>query len=158
MKPGLNEQTIANFGLLDQVAALQWIKENIAVFSGDAKQVTLIGHGTGAVCVNFLMVSPVANGLFHRAILLSGSALSDWALSNHHKQITMQVAQSLNCPMTDEEDRLLNCLRNQSYLDMINVRISTPKFSTPFGPIVDGMVIPKDPREMMAESGEMFSR
>jgi neuroligin len=104
------------------------------------------------------MVSPVAKGLFHRAILLSGSALSDWALSNHHEQITLQVAQGVNCPLTYEGDRLLNCLKNRSYTDMINVRISTPKFSTPFGPIVDGMVIPDDPQKLMGQSSELFNR
>lgn len=52
----------ANFGLSDQIAALQWIKGNIAEFGGDPSNVTLMGFGTGAACVNFLMLSPVAEG------------------------------------------------------------------------------------------------
>lgn len=47
----------ANYGLMDQIAALHWVQENIAYFGGDPGNVTLIGHGTGAACVNFLMTS-----------------------------------------------------------------------------------------------------
>ena len=64
MKPGITEHTVSNFGLLDQIAALQWIKENIDSFDGDANRVTLMGHGTGGSFVNFLMVSPVAVGSY----------------------------------------------------------------------------------------------
>jgi hypothetical protein len=53
---------VSNFGLLDQIAALHWIKENIQEFGGDPGSVTLMGHGTGAACVNYLMVSPVSQG------------------------------------------------------------------------------------------------
>ena len=60
LKPGLNEHTVSNFGLLDQIAGLQWIKDNIGEFGGDSSMVTLMGHGTGAACINFLMVSPVS--------------------------------------------------------------------------------------------------
>ena len=47
----------ANYGLMDQIAALHWIKENVAVFGGDPTNVTLMGHGTGAACVHFLLTS-----------------------------------------------------------------------------------------------------
>lgn len=60
LRPDLRENRIANFGLLDQIAALQWIQENIAEFGGDRDSVTLMGHGTGAACVNLLLISPVA--------------------------------------------------------------------------------------------------
>lgn len=111
MKPGISEHTVSNFGILDQIAALQWVKDNIAAFGGDNRVVTLMGHGTGAACVNFLMVSPVAKGLFHRAIIMSGSALSDWATANHPWQATMQISQSLGCPMMEEE--MAECLRKK---------------------------------------------
>lgn len=62
MKPGTSDNTASNFGLLDQVAALIWVKENIGAFGGDMGSVTLMGHGTGAACINLLMVSPVASG------------------------------------------------------------------------------------------------
>jgi neuroligin len=69
MKPSISEHTIGNFGLLDQIAALHWVKENIAAFNGDPGSVTLAGHGTGAACVNFLMVSPVAHGILIKYLI-----------------------------------------------------------------------------------------
>lgn len=54
-----------NFGLMDQVAALHWIQENIAEFGGDPMNVTLAGHGYGAACTNLLMVSPMVRGKIH---------------------------------------------------------------------------------------------
>ena len=51
-----------NYALLDIVAALHWVKENIAAFSGDAESVTLLGQGHGAALVHLLMVSPVTRG------------------------------------------------------------------------------------------------
>lgn len=62
LKPGTSDHTVSNFGLLDQIAALQWVKDNIAAFGGDMGSVTLMGHTTGAACVNLLMLSPVAQG------------------------------------------------------------------------------------------------
>jgi neuroligin len=47
----------ANYGLMDQIAALHWVQENIAVFGGDPTNVTIVGHGTGAACINLLMTS-----------------------------------------------------------------------------------------------------
>lgn len=49
---------VANYGLMDQIAALQWVKEHIALFGGDPNNVTLMGQGTGAACVHFLAISP----------------------------------------------------------------------------------------------------
>ena len=49
---------VANYGIMDQMAALQWIKENIQQFGGDPNRVTLFGHGTGAACIEYLVHSP----------------------------------------------------------------------------------------------------
>ena len=61
----------ANFGLLDQVAALHWVQQNIGAFGGDANNTTVFGESAGAVAVHALLSCPQANGLFHRAILQS---------------------------------------------------------------------------------------
>jgi len=66
-----------NYGLLDTVAALQWTKENIKKFGGDPDNVTIFGESAGSFAVSTLMASPMAKGLFHKAIGESGGAFSD---------------------------------------------------------------------------------
>ena len=70
--PGLPE---SNFALQDQIAALRWVKQNIAAFGGDASGVTVAGESSGANNIAYLLASPAARGLFHRAIMQSGASV-----------------------------------------------------------------------------------
>jgi para-nitrobenzyl esterase len=69
---------LGNYAFMDQIAALQWVKRNIAAFGGDAGNVTIFGESAGGGSVNQLMTSPAARGLFHKAISESGVARSDF--------------------------------------------------------------------------------
>ncbi len=66
-----------NFGLLDQIEALKWVRANIANFGGDPANVTILGESSGSQAVSLLMASPLAKGLFHKAIGQSGSSLQE---------------------------------------------------------------------------------
>lgn len=66
LKTGAKSSAQGNFGLMDLVAALHWLRENLPAFGGDPQRVTLMGHGTGAALANVVAVSPVAKGTFSR--------------------------------------------------------------------------------------------
>ncbi|WP_053219302.1 carboxylesterase/lipase family protein [Virgibacillus senegalensis] len=71
---GLDDRFSANLGLLDQVAALRWVKNNIAAFGGDPGQVTIFGESAGSMSIAALLAMPQADGLFHKAIMESGAS------------------------------------------------------------------------------------
>ena len=67
-----------NAGLKDQVMALRWVQKNIVKFGGDRNNVTIFGESAGGVSVHLMVLSPLAKGLFHKAIAQSGCALNTW--------------------------------------------------------------------------------
>lgn len=131
---------------MDQMAALHWVQQNIIKFGGDPNMVTLAGHGSGAACINFLMTSPtMVPGLFHRAILLSGSAYSSWALVEDPVIYALKLAKEVNCTIPDDliknHEQIVDCLRDAELDDLYSAYIQSPSFLTTFGPSVDGVVI-----------------
>ncbi len=84
-----------NYGLLDHVAALQWVKDNIANFGGDAGNVTVFGQSGGGAKVNTLMAMPSAKGLFHKAINMSGSFRTSMLDKKSTQEIAAEVLKEL---------------------------------------------------------------
>ncbi|XP_012215172.1 juvenile hormone esterase-like [Linepithema humile] len=93
-----------NQGLKDVVMALQWIQKNISNFGGDPRNVTIFGESAGAAIVHYLAISPVAEGLFHKAISQSGAATNPWAFTEREPPSTnkgFQLAEKLGKATTD---------------------------------------------------------
>ncbi|XP_030635641.1 neuroligin 4 X-linked a isoform X5 [Chanos chanos] len=144
-----------NYGLLDQIQALRWIKENIPAFKGDPKRVTIFGSGAGASCVSLLTLSHYSEDLFQKAIIQSGTALSSWAVNYQPAKYTRMLAEKVGCNMLDTID-LVECLQNKNYKELIEQYITQAKYHIAFGPVIDGDVIPDDPQILM-EQGEFLN-
>ncbi|KAJ0005805.1 hypothetical protein NQD34_015699 [Periophthalmus magnuspinnatus] len=144
-----------NYGLLDQIQALRWVKENIAAFGGDPNRVTVFGSGAGASCVSLLTLSHYSEDLFQRAIIQSGSALASWAVNYQPYKYTRQLGEKVGCVLEDSS-ALVECLRGRSYRELVEQNIVPAKYHTAFAPVIDGDVIPDDPQILM-EQGEFLN-
>ncbi|XP_076118720.1 neuroligin 4 X-linked b isoform X4 [Alosa pseudoharengus] len=144
-----------NYGLLDQIQALRWIKENIQAFNGDPKRVTIFGSGAGASCVSLLTLSHYSEDLFQKAIIQSGTALSSWAVNYQPAKYTRMLAEKVGCNMADTVE-LVECLQNKNYKELIEQSVTPAKYHIAFGPVIDGDVIPDDPQILM-EQGEFLN-
>ncbi|XP_045494497.1 esterase FE4-like [Colias croceus] len=91
-----------NSGLKDIVFALRWVQRNISKFGGDPNNVTAFGSSTGGAIVHLLMLSPMAEGLFHKAIIQSSSALNGWSLGRNPAEGVVELAKQLNITKTDK--------------------------------------------------------
>lgn len=85
------------------VMALKWVQKNITHFNGDSNNVTIFGESAGGAAVHYLILSPMAKGLFHKAIMQSGCALNVWAKGQ--RSVT-DLARNLNLETTDERKML----------------------------------------------------
>ncbi|KAF6076968.1 carboxylesterase 5A [Phyllostomus discolor] len=148
-----DEHSRGNWGHLDQVAALRWVQENIASFGGDPGSVTIFGESAGGESVSVLVLSPLAKGLFHRAISESGVALTCGLVRADSKAAAQQIAVFAGCKTTTSA-AMVHCLRQKSEDELLEV---TLKMSYPFLPtVVDGVLLPKMPEELLAQ--KLFNR
>lgn len=93
-----------NQGLKDQVLALKWVQDNIEYFGGDKHQVTIFGHSSGSVSVDFLLLSDMTRGLFKQAILESGSSLMPCLVQPNPYPQAQKLAEKLNITYTNTKD------------------------------------------------------
>uniref|UniRef100_A0A7N8WWI6 Neuroligin 2a n=1 Tax=Mastacembelus armatus TaxID=205130 RepID=A0A7N8WWI6_9TELE len=144
-----------NYGLLDQIQALRWLNENIGHFGGDPERITIFGSGAGASCVNLLILSHHSEGLFHRAIAQSGTAISSWSVNYQPLKYTKILARKVGCTYTETAD-LVDCLRRKNFRELVDQDIQPARYHIAFGPVVDGDVVPDDP-EILMQQGEFLN-
>jgi para-nitrobenzyl esterase len=144
----------ANRGLLDQVAALRWVRENVAAFGGDPDRVTVFGESAGAGAIAALMVMPAAAGLFRRAIAQSvpGTFFSPALAAD----ITAAIAAQAGLPATAQGFAAADPARLTAAADAVRPGDYAGRWGpvaytpTPFSPVVDGEVLPAAPWRPLA--------
>lgn len=113
-----------NAGLKDQQMVLKFVRENIKNFGGDADNVTLFGHSAGGCSVSWHCASESSKGLFHRAIIMSGCVLNQWALTPH-RDWAVRLAKAIGYTGSDEDEKsLLEYLQKADPVKMIEVQKS----------------------------------
>eukprot|EP00931_Biecheleriopsis_adriatica_P087915 TRINITY_DN62316_c0_g1_i1.p1 TRINITY_DN62316_c0_g1~~TRINITY_DN62316_c0_g1_i1.p1 ORF type:complete len:607 (-),score=96.24 TRINITY_DN62316_c0_g1_i1:345-2165(-) len=138
----------ANCGLLDAVAALHWVKDEIAKFGGDPQNTTVCGLSAGAHICSQLLCMPSASGLFHKAICMSGS--SQWSLGSqedHHRRIAEPFAQKLGFKSLEE---MSLAKARQIPAEALRQAYAASGAFLEAGTLnIDGTTVPMDPLDMM---------
>ncbi|CAH1107848.1 unnamed protein product [Psylliodes chrysocephalus] len=124
-----DKEAPGNNGLKDQVVVLQWVQKNIEHFGGDPHSVTILGYSAGAWSVVLHMVSPLSEGLFHKAASLSGSSLGIWQFPHNQTDIAKKQARILGCP-DDTSKNIINCLKTKPAEDFANALFQFREFGT----------------------------
>uniref|UniRef100_A0A6J0U5E2 Carboxylic ester hydrolase n=2 Tax=Pogona vitticeps TaxID=103695 RepID=A0A6J0U5E2_9SAUR len=155
-----DEHSHGNWGFLDQVAALQWIQENIAFFGGDPGSVTLFGESAGGCSVSAHVLSPVSKGLFHKAISQSGVAVLNAIFDAHPERLAKKIAVIAGCPASSSSG-MIHCLKGKTENEILEATLKmeltrlqldgNEKHTVFFPTAIDGAFYPKSPEALLAE-------
>jgi para-nitrobenzyl esterase len=151
-QPALNAEghAYANYGLMDQQAALHWVQANIAAFGGDSHKVTIFGQSGGATSVLAQLASPAAAGLFQRAIVQSGTRIAPYT---QHEALAAgeAFAAAAGCP-----DQSAQCLRALDVQQILRHQTAIAAYIGTRFPVVDGTIVTRTAQQAF-ERGE-FNR
>jgi len=144
-----------NYGLWDQIMAIQWVKDNIGSFGGNSQSITIFEGSSGGFSAGLLSIIPTNRGLFHRAILQSGTAISTYTTSTITKSSSAKVALSLNCSQTETSLLFLKkCLKDLNADDLLGHASGikgTSLFALRFAPVIDGELLIDDPNNVLMD-------
>jgi para-nitrobenzyl esterase len=147
-------QASGNYALMDQIAALKWIKANIAAFGGDPNNITIAGQSAGSMSVNCLVASPLAKGLFIKAIGESGADFSrDFVMLAHAEEEGQKIAQKLGVASGAGSDAGVGAVSLDS-LRAIPAAELLKKGQGTWRPVIDGYLLPESIADIFLEKKE----
>ena len=140
-----------NYGLLDQVAALRWVRDHIAVFGGDPERVTIFGGSSGAADVLYLMTSPLSEGLFHRAIAQSGVPGADNRTLKSQELRGERLIETLGL---HDSSNLLKDLRAVPVERLLEAGVDHLNEEFDCAPVTDGWAVPDFPGRVLSNGAQ----